>query len=111
MPMIPILCELAGALLVAAGNERGSRALLRRPVLPAPRRLARIAGFGLLGTALWVLIRDDGNLLFALTAWALSCGWAFVAAALACTIRDRNSARAPVSERVRTRQNATDTVP
>ena len=111
MPMVSILCELAGALLLAAGNERGSRALLRRPVSPAARRLARLTGFALLGTALWGLIRDEGNLLFALTTWTLSCGWALLAAALACTLRDSAPARPHAAGRARARQNATDTGP
>lgn len=111
MPMVSILCELAGALLLAAGNERGSRALLRRSVPPAARRLARLTGLALLGTALWGLIRDEGNLLFALTTWTLSCGWALLAAALACTLRDSAPARTHAPGRTRARQNATDTVP
>lgn len=111
MPMLPILYELAGALLLAGGNERGSRALMRRPVPPATRRQARIAGFSLLGLALWGLIRDEGNLLFALTTWTLSCGSALIAAALACTLRDRPTTRTYAPRRARARQNATDTVP
>ncbi|MBB2161252.1 DUF3325 family protein [Gluconacetobacter sacchari] len=93
MAAVAILGELAGALLLALGNARGGHALLRRPVPPARRRLARNAGFCLLGAALWGLIRAEGDLLFALTAWALSSGSACILAALACTMRDRAPVR------------------
>ncbi|MFT8423152.1 MAG: hypothetical protein ABF665_16855, partial [Gluconacetobacter sp.] len=112
----PCPCGLPRSAVAGGGrggacNTGAGRAAGRPPLPPAPRRLARLTGFALLGTALWGLIRDEGNLLFALTTWTLSCGWALLAAALACTLRDNAPARPHAPGRTRARQNATDTVP
>ncbi|MBB2206281.1 hypothetical protein [Gluconacetobacter takamatsuzukensis] len=89
MPLALILCGLAAAMLLAAGNERGRSALLGHAGTQATRRRTRLGGYVLLGVLLCLLIHAEGNLPFALVAWPLACGPALLVAALACTVLKR----------------------